>query len=301
MPLFAPPLLEKPPDARIEYSKPLTRGLDAGGFFLLQEGAGGVTRDLTRGSVGTFTNIPKWVPGRTGGPALRFTHAAQQYVSVPMRSGYYTSPITVLAWVRRTATSSTNWDGPAGCSPSYVATGGWWFGIAGSGTINGLFVDIYTPAKVGIASTYVVPLNRWDLCGFTYNNTTLTVYGGGLAGGSATGSTGIAATTTPLFLGMRFAAADDVWPGDIDSVLIASRAWSAAEVAEYYTRGYDALLGQPRLWLALPGDPGQLARPNADTSIGTWTTQAGGGTNLYAALNETVADDANYVQSIVAP
>lgn len=41
----------------------------------------------------------------------------------------------------------------------------------------------------------------------------------------------------------------------------------------------------------------QFARPSADTSVGGWTTQAGGSTNLYQGLDETSASDADYAQS----
>ncbi len=41
--------------------------------------------------------------------------------------------------------------------------------------------------------------------------------------------------------------------------------------------------------------------PSADTSVGTWTTQSAGTTNLYATLDETTPDDADFVRSVVAP
>lgn len=37
--------------------------------------------------------------------------------------------------------------------------------------------------------------------------------------------------------------------------------------------------------------------PVSDVSVGTWTTQAGGTTNLYAVIDEVVADDADYAKS----
>lgn len=41
----------------------------------------------------------------------------------------------------------------------------------------------------------------------------------------------------------------------------------------------------------------QFARPSADLDTTGWTTQSGGGTNLYDVLNETVADDADFARS----
>lgn len=45
----------------------------------------------------------------------------------------------------------------------------------------------------------------------------------------------------------------------------------------------------------------QYARPTSDSSVGTWTTNAGGTTNLYQTIDETAFDDADYIQSIAAP
>jgi len=45
----------------------------------------------------------------------------------------------------------------------------------------------------------------------------------------------------------------------------------------------------------------QFARPTSDQSAGTWTTNSGGTTNLYATIDETSLDDADYIQSIAAP
>lgn len=41
----------------------------------------------------------------------------------------------------------------------------------------------------------------------------------------------------------------------------------------------------------------QFARPTADISRGSWTTQSGGTANLWASLDEETADDADFIQS----
>lgn len=46
--------------------------------------------------------------------------------------------------------------------------------------------------------------------------------------------------------------------------------------------------------------PFQYLRPSADSSDGSWTDQAGG-TSLFAAIDEVVADDTNYIKSGIAP
>jgi hypothetical protein len=45
----------------------------------------------------------------------------------------------------------------------------------------------------------------------------------------------------------------------------------------------------------------QFGRPSADTSIGTYTDQAAGVTNIYTTIDESVASDADYIQSVLAP
>lgn len=45
----------------------------------------------------------------------------------------------------------------------------------------------------------------------------------------------------------------------------------------------------------------QFARPSADTSIGTYTDQAAGTSNIYTTMDETSPSDADYIQSVLAP
>lgn len=67
----------------------------------------------------------------------------------------------------------------------------------------------------------------------------------------------------------------------------------------YFTSFED---GRPTaLTVTWAGVANQKARPVADVSLGGWTTQAGGTTNLWATLDETVADAADYVQSAAQP
>ena len=45
----------------------------------------------------------------------------------------------------------------------------------------------------------------------------------------------------------------------------------------------------------------QFGRPSTDASIGGYTDQVGGTTSIYGTLDESVADDADYIQSALAP
>ena len=45
----------------------------------------------------------------------------------------------------------------------------------------------------------------------------------------------------------------------------------------------------------------QYIRPDGDSSVGTWTTQADGTTSLYATIDETSASDTDYIKSVYNP
>lgn len=48
-------------------------------------------------------------------------------------------------------------------------------------------------------------------------------------------------------------------------------------------------------------EPGAIFAPDGDQSVGAWTTDAGGGANLYQRIDETDADDTDYVRSELDP
>ena len=45
----------------------------------------------------------------------------------------------------------------------------------------------------------------------------------------------------------------------------------------------------------------QFARPSTDTTLGSYTDQVGGGTNIFETIDEVAADDGDYIQSPLAP
>lgn len=51
----------------------------------------------------------------------------------------------------------------------------------------------------------------------------------------------------------------------------------------------------------LAGGTPQYARPSSDVSIGAWTTDTGSISNLYAAIDETSANDADFIRSEGSP
>ena len=45
----------------------------------------------------------------------------------------------------------------------------------------------------------------------------------------------------------------------------------------------------------------QFARPDGDQSVGNWTTDGGGTTNLYQSIDEASPNDSDYVRSELSP
>lgn len=45
----------------------------------------------------------------------------------------------------------------------------------------------------------------------------------------------------------------------------------------------------------------QFGRPSTDKTIGTYTDQSGGTTNIWDTINESVASDADYIRSVTDP
>lgn len=45
----------------------------------------------------------------------------------------------------------------------------------------------------------------------------------------------------------------------------------------------------------------QFARPDSDVSVGAWTTDAGGTTNLFQSIDESSASESDYIRSELAP
>lgn len=70
---------------------------------------------------------------------------------------------------------------------------------------------------------------------------------------------------------------------------------SAGEIAAITSGGGYAGL-QLRFTATVPG-VAQFGRPESDEAVGSWTTQAGGATNLWGVLDETSASDADFIQS----
>lgn len=45
----------------------------------------------------------------------------------------------------------------------------------------------------------------------------------------------------------------------------------------------------------------QFGRPSTDTTRDNWETEAGGTTNIYQQIDETFANDSDYIRTVVAP
>lgn len=91
-------------------------------------------------------------------------------------------------------------------------------------------------------------------------------------------------TSTALNMSIvwKIVAATTAVTGDGTWTNSGSRAWAAA-VATY------------------KGTTTEFARPDADVTDGSWLNEAGSNTNLFQSIDETVADDVDYIESSKTP
>jgi hypothetical protein len=86
---------------------------------------------------------------------------------------------------------------------------------------------------------------------------------------------------------------------DVDHVMLWQRGFTDSEVAELYRDTYAMFRPRP---LFKPSSVPLFLRPDMDDSDSGWTTQSGGTTNLYVAIDEpSPASDADYIQSSANP
>ena len=85
--------------------------------------------------------------------------------------------------------------------------------------------------------------------------------------------------------------------GSADEAFVSSEIALSSAQAATITDYSDLYL---RFTATVPG-AGQFLRPDADDSVGGWTTNAGASANLYQAIDETSASEADYIRSGLLP
>jgi hypothetical protein len=163
---------------------------------------------------------------------------------------------------------------------------------------NGTSYDTLDSTLVPTAGT------MYDIAA-THSGSHLDMYVNGAAQG-----TGIAASARVITTGNDVRIGGDAVntgrgaDGGFEYAYIYNRALSAGEVRALYADPYgmwqNASPVEPRYWVGVTLAP-QFAVPTSDVSVGAWTTDTGATTNLYQAVDETTASDADYIQSETNP
>ena len=186
---------------------------------------------------GTITG-PDWTMNGKFGGALDFVSANSDYVNCGNGSSVQiTGPITVSAWVKRSALTGATQEIVSKSTNAYelllVSTGEPRFYSGGDAEVNA--------AKWGSAISQDV----WYHIVGTYDGSNTKVYVNGISGNNAVTPLTPGSSATNLFIGMRPSAARH-FNGLIDEVKIYPFALSPAEIKQEYNQGKTMVLGSPR-------------------------------------------------------
>lgn len=130
--------------------------------------------------------------------------------------------------------------------------------------------------------------------------TCLAYYDSALGGLSVNVGTAVEEPAETILLGaVTTAAPFGEFTGIYDFAAILDQPLSPDEIREWHTDLYAPW--RPWAPMAAMSFPIQTIRPASDIAAGGWTTDLGGTTNLFASVDEAVADDADYIQSPVDP
>lgn len=125
------------------------------------------------------------------------------------------------------------------------------------------------------------------------------IYSDGVLKASTSGSVSrVLGSSAGFDVPARNGGTNPIWA----QLLLYNRTWTPADVAVHYTNPWAMFrrvsIGVHPDFLVSTAAP-QFARPTSDISAGGWTPSTGA--DLYAMLDETVADDADYIQSATTP
>ncbi len=220
------------------------------GYWSFDEGQGQTIKDLingvNNGTLGTSssvgTNDPTWVVGKYG-QALTFDGSNDLVDVGAATSLNITTPFTVSAWVKRTATTS-NWSGIFSSEKNATNSNGYF--LAGDGNNKIAFYTLNTSnAWISITSDSAIAANQWYYVTGTWDGTTTRLYINGIQQ-AATGSISaiqysFGSMTQHAFIGaygLGGVGNDRYWPGQIDDVKIYNYARSAGQVVEDMNGGH---------------------------------------------------------------
>lgn len=246
-------------------------------------GEGGVV-ELTGGIIKPTTTTAYRIGGKDG-PALNFGGTSSTEIKVTGLSGS-SSPTTVLAVVLvRSNTDASiftkmNSGGTAGLElwldgsgyPNLSFTNGTTDSAQDTNALSTNFPHVIIGRHGGAVSTL---LDLW------IDDRTPTVYSTSLGG------------VAPQHIAAGAGVGGYYLDGELYLLAVWNRLLPDAVVRSLMRNPWQIFAPQRRLIIALPTVTAQYARPTSDASAGTWTASTG--SDLYAMLDETAANDADYI------
>jgi Concanavalin A-like lectin/glucanases superfamily len=205
--------------------------------FALNENTDTTTVDAVGGLMGTLTNGPTWVAGRSGS-AVTLAAASSQYITIPDAAALdLTADFTVALWVRSTQPAVLDtWPVIVGKGPNT----GWQIALHNSTTDATWYGCIY--AAGGCASPRPGPNDisdgAWHHLAMKRAGSTMTLYQDGVAGAPSTKIANSLANADALHLSnLSDLGACCYFSGTVDDVRLYSRALSDADLTELFRAG----------------------------------------------------------------
>lgn len=275
----------------------LARGLRH--YWPLAEGAGRRVADLAPGRNDLLLGSTADWTGGLPGAALKTASGNQTSGAASERAATYSlSTATLYVFLSPIGTPADDAVPFASRGTASVDKIGLLYNVSGTAQLGYNWAD--NSSTYGWLSGLTVTADRWQHQAVAITATAGTAY---IDGASATNAVAnaTATLTVPWTLGY-----EDFFNLHTAAVRIAcaavwDRALTAADVQTLFAAPFD-LVWRPRSWwTGLSTSLPQTAAPASDVSAGTWTTDTGATTNLYAAIDEATANDADYVQSQAGP
>ena len=250
---------------------------------------------LTTGLIGSGGH-QTWDYGPFGGKCLRGDGAVSANINDRV------TIVNAAAAGTNTAMSLSLWIRPNTSARDYgtIMTGGassgFWMRGTASGA-NNLLMDAFFSSDHLATVPFIDKV--WNHYVFTYGGALSTVikhYVNGKPAGSG--------TTTSASVGYDCMFSDpsaEAFAGSIDLPMIWGRTLTQQEVWQLYQDPL-CMFDEPRAARLFPTPTVSIfIRPDTDASNSGWTNEAGSSSNLYLSIDETSANDTDYIQSSANP
>lgn len=265
------------------------------GAWFFQEGAGSQISNLVTGNLATLTNT-QW-SGSPRGSALQFNEASAEIVAPWWDIPAIGVPITIMVYFAPTLTTLTSTGGGGAMLAERSPVNTTWqlfFEYTGSSVLRWRGNGFGTRMSIASSATGMVA-DEWYWLTVVddgvnvafYRDGTLLVSGAGL-------DTAPVANQGDIHFG-SYDSSSYWFGGRLGAALLFNDALPVDQVADIAASPGTLFLAPTWRRYTVPLST-QTAHPIADITTGTWTA-----TPLYAKIDETVPDDADYIQSALQP